>query len=105
MSPGIIIGVSLVLTAASAAGIWTLVRVRRAKAAPTDELEALKRRLETGLVYEEDFIRTYLGVIRDEGFLEYFGGHAAEARAVLDRLIKESGEHKASLDNILTKLG
>ncbi len=63
----------------------------------------LKTLLDKGVGYEDDFIKTYLGVVKDEGFLQYFPDQE-KAKASLQTLIDESTEHKKTLENIIADL-
>lgn len=68
------------------------------------QMEELKTLLDKGVSFEDEFIETYMKVIRDEGFLQNFGEHQEEAKKILDVLIKESDEHKKLLLNIMNNL-
>ncbi len=63
----------------------------------------LKTLLDKGVAYEDDFIETYLNVIKDEGFLQYFPDQE-KAKNSLQLLIDESKEHKKTLENIIAEL-
>jgi hypothetical protein len=47
--------------------------------------------VDQGIIYEDQFIETYLMVLRDEGFMELFGAHKDEASTLLTTMIRESG--------------
>ena len=59
--------------------------------------------VEQGIIYEDQFIETYLMVLRDEGFMELFGAHQDEARTLLTTMIRESGKHKVDLEQLKKK--
>jgi len=63
----------------------------------------LKSVVDQGIIYEDQFIETYLKVIRDEGFMELFGTNQDEARTLLTKMIEESGKHKEELEQLKTK--
>lgn len=79
------------------------IRQRRAAARP-NTLSETKELLQTGVMYEEEFVTTYLKLLREEGFMPYFGDRQARAAEILDRLVRESTAHKATLENIMLNL-
>ncbi|MFH1973301.1 MAG: hypothetical protein ABIK13_01680 [Patescibacteria group bacterium] len=58
--------------------------------------------VDRGILIEDQFIDTYMKVIRDEGFLDSFGTHQDEARELLATLIGESRSHRAGLERLKT---
>jgi hypothetical protein len=66
--------------------------------------EDLRELIKEGIIYEDDFIELYMKLIRDEGFLEYFGAGRGEAEKLLNILTSESREHKKSLVEIINSL-
>jgi len=83
-----------------AAKLWP----KRRRTEPVDPLTGLKDIVGTGLAYEDEFITIYMRVLRDEGFLEYFGENAENARSILTALIDGSAVHKAMLEKIMNKV-
>jgi hypothetical protein len=73
-------------------------------AAPADPLTELREIVGTGLTYEDQFITIYLSVLRDEGYLGYFGENLEAAKKILTVLIEESTVHQAMLEGIMTKI-
>ncbi len=67
---------------------------------PTD----IKTLIDKGLKMEDEFIQTYMSVIKDEGFSSFFESNEPQAKEILQTLIDESTEHKASLEEILATL-
>lgn len=61
----------------------------------------LKKIIEQGVELEDDFIKTYMAVIKDEGFAQYFETNQDQAVDLLQTLIKESTWHKDQLEKIL----
>jgi len=64
----------------------------------------LKELIKKGIIYEDEFMELYLKLIRDEGFMEFFGAEQTKAKQLLNVLISESQEHKATLENIINNL-
>lgn len=62
----------------------------------------LQSLVDRGILIEDQFIDTYLKVIRDEGFMETFGAHQDEARELLATLIGESRMHRTGLERLKT---
>jgi len=60
--------------------------------------------VDQGIIYEDQFIETYLKVLRDEGFMELFGKNQDEARTLLTTMMEESARHKAELEQLKAKL-
>ena len=67
-------------------------------------MKELKQLIEEGIIIEDDFIETYMNVVKDElslGFLD------AEKQKILkeklEYMIKESREHKQILENVIEK--
>jgi len=56
--------------------------------------------IDKGILYEDQFIELYLGVLRDEGFMDFFEPHADEARQLMTTMITESGRHKTTLEEL-----
>lgn len=77
---------------------------KKPSAASRDPKATLKELLQTGVMYEEEFIDTYFHVIRDEGFMDNFGANKDEANRLLTTMIEESKGHKALLENVLANL-
>lgn len=67
-------------------------------------MKDLKKIIEQGIELEDDFIKTYMSVIKDEGFAQYFETNQAKAEELLQTLITQSTGHKAILENILKNL-
>ena len=63
----------------------------------------LKKILEDGVQMEDDFIETYMAVLKDEGFVEYFSDKE-KARQLLQKLLNESQDHKQTLEKIINKI-
>jgi len=63
-------------------------------------MDSLKQLVDTGIEYEDQFIEMYFSVIRDEGFMEFFGEHVEEAKKMLTTLIDESKSHKDVLERL-----
>lgn len=66
-------------------------------------MEKLKEQLIDGIQIEEEFITTYMSVIKDEGFLQYFPDQK-KTKELLEVLITESTWHKNALEEILATL-
>jgi len=67
-------------------------------------MSSLHTTVDQGILYEEQFIELYLQVMLDEGFMSYFGENEQKARELLVYMIRESKEHKATLDELNAKL-
>lgn len=67
-------------------------------------MQELKELIDRGIIYEDNFIKTYMSLIKDEEFLKYYGNQKEEAKKLLNKLIKESEGHKISLENIMKHL-
>jgi hypothetical protein len=67
-------------------------------------MEELKTLLDKGVLMEDDFIQTYMSVIKDEGFSQYFMEKEKLAKELLQTLIDESTGHKKTLENIINNL-
>ncbi len=63
-------------------------------------MEALQKLVDTGILYEDQFIELYFKVVRDEGFMSFFGANEEAARKLLTALIEESAGHKADLEKL-----
>jgi len=66
-------------------------------------MENLISAIRQGIIIEDEFIQLYLNVIKDEGFLKYFPDQN-QAQTSLEILIKESQEHKQTLEDIINKI-
>ncbi len=67
-------------------------------------MKDLKTIIEKGIELEDDFIKTYMSVIKDEGFAQYFEANQAKAEELLQTLINQSTGHKESLEKVLKTL-
>lgn len=67
-------------------------------------MDELKILLDQAIRYEDEFIETYLKLIRDEGFMLVFGDKQEQAKEKLNILIEESRGHKQALDIIINNL-
>ncbi len=67
-------------------------------------MKDLKNVISNGIEMEDDFIKTYMAVIKDEGFAQYFDTNQGKAEEMLQTLIKESTWHKQVLEDILKTL-
>jgi len=63
-------------------------------------METLQELVDTGIQYEEQFSELYYKVLRDEGYMSFFGEHQEEAKNILTTLIQESEWHKTELENL-----
>jgi hypothetical protein len=63
-------------------------------------MPSLQSFVDQGIAFEDEFIETYLKVLRDEGFVGLFGAHQDEARVLLTTMIDESGAHRAALERL-----
>ena len=77
---------------------------RREKRPPADPLEKLRSEIKKGIVFEDEFVDVYFRVIRDEGFMDYFGPDKEEAKTLLSTMIEESKGHKVLLENVMANL-
>ncbi len=67
-------------------------------------MEELYKLLKEGVKYEDEFITSYLKLVTDDGFMEFFGDKQEEAEKTLRQLIRESGGHKETLEEIINNL-
>lgn len=67
-------------------------------------MKDLKKIIEQGIELEDDFIKTYMSVIKDEGFAQYFETNQSKAEELLQKLITESTWHKETLEKLLKTL-
>ena len=67
-------------------------------------MEDLKRYINQGIIYEDDFIATYMDVLNSPEFTQFFGENEGKAQQLINTLIKESRQHKNTLVNILAKI-
>ena len=67
-------------------------------------MEDLKRYISQGIIYEDDFIATYMDVLNSPEFLQFFGENEGKAKQLINTLIKDSRQHKNTLVNILAKI-
>ena len=67
-------------------------------------MKDLKNILDHGIELEDEFITTYMSVIKDEGFAQYFEGDQTKAEELLQKLITESTWHKETLEKLLKTL-
>jgi len=65
----------------------------------------LKEDIEKGILMEDEFVDTYYNLIRNEGYMHYFGGYEKQAHDLLHKMIEESKAHKIALLNIKKQLG
>lgn len=63
-------------------------------------METLQELVDTGIQYEEQFSELYYKVLRDEGYMSFFGANQEEAKKILTVLIDESAGHKADLEQL-----
>lgn len=63
-------------------------------------METLKQLVDAGILYEDQFIEMYFKLLRDEGFMSFFGIKEEDARKLLTVLIDESKGHKADLEQL-----
>ncbi len=98
-----ILGFALMLAGAAviARAVLTDGRIAPDRTAAKRSFGAL---LTKGILYEEEFISVYMKIIRDEGFMAFFGEDQPEATRLLNQLISDSEDHKASLQSILARL-
>lgn len=66
-----------------------------------DNLESL---IKQGILWEDEFVDTYLKIIKNPEYMEFFGDQKEEARRLLDVMISESEEHKRSLEKLFGDL-
>lgn len=66
-----------------------------------EELESL---IKQGILWEDEFVETYLKLIKNEEYLEFFGERKEEAKKLLNIMITESGEHKKTLEDLFGKI-
>lgn len=92
------------IAAVAIALVFMFARPKKPSATPADPKAELKALLQTGVVYEEQFVDTYFHVIRDEGFMDNFGANKEEANRLLTTMIDESKGHKTLLENVLANL-
>jgi hypothetical protein len=67
-------------------------------------MDDLKRYINQGIIYEDDFVATYLDVLNSQEFMDFFGENQGKAQQLINTLIKESRYHKNTLVNILSKI-
>ena len=67
-------------------------------------MENLERLIKQGILWEDEFVDTYLKIIQNDEYLEFFGDQKEEAKRLLDIMIIESGEHKKSLEKLFGDL-
>lgn len=67
-------------------------------------MENIESLIKQGILWEDEFVDTYLKLIRDEEYMEFFGEKKEEAKRLLDVMIAESGEHKKSLEQLFGEL-
>jgi len=70
------------------------------QANPKEEIQVL---VEQGILYEEEFIVTYMNLLKENGFPALFGEKWEEAKQMLDVLIDESEDHKKALESVKDK--
>lgn len=61
--------------------------------------------IDQGIIYEEDFIRTYGDLLKEADYLAMFGENTDQAKQIIDALIQESAAHKSTLELIKSKVG
>ena len=64
----------------------------------------LKRLIEQGIVYEDEFVNVYFNVLSEPDFVNYFAEDLEKAKTLLNTMIKESKTHKNILVNIMNKI-
>lgn len=67
-------------------------------------MENLERLIKQGILWEDEFVDTYLKLIQSKEYMEFFGENKEKAKNLLDIMIKESGEHKRSLEELFGEL-
>ncbi len=67
-------------------------------------MENIESLIKQGILWEDEFVDTYLKLIRDEEYMEFFGEKKEEAKRLLDIMIAESEEHKKSLEQLFGEL-
>ena len=98
---------SLVLLLAICLGLLLVLifisRSRR-RTVELDPLTQLKNLLGQGIKFEDDFIETYIKLLRDEGFLALFTQNTDRARQIMNTLLVESQGHKKALEEIILNI-
>ena len=67
-------------------------------------MENLEALIKQGIIWEDEFVKEYLAVINNPEFMEFFGENKEEAKKLLDIMIKESEEHKETLDKLFGEI-
>jgi hypothetical protein len=105
MHTEILIVAGVVLAGAGAVAGYKALNSKAKQKISKENLEILKKEIEQGIIYEDEFVDTYYNLIRNEGYMHAFGGHEKQANDLLFKMIEESKAHKASLQNIEKQLG
>ena len=96
------IGIALLIVIVLTVGFF--VKRRRVTSPQQSKTYRLRELIDRGVVYEDDFIQMYLKLLRDEGFLRFFGKQQGRAHIVMTKLMEESTEHKRALADVKARL-
>ncbi len=99
----IALAIITVIAVAAVVGLYR-TRMRLRLHGQVDEIAVLRASLDEGVGYEDEFIKVYMELLKDGGFMGLFGADRPAAESALTTLVTESRGHKQVLEHVLKKI-